>query len=200
MAGRRYSIFQKKQTEFGRPPGQFHNGGKMNSVIHQFSIVAALLTRRQEELPPKLEADESLTLEVNNGVDRDKVLTLARAEAADLIFHGPVRSGKRIYRVRLIRLGHITHLGEAKLVAKEQNPRFRLLEGEASVSYMSGHPRYKDGPVAFGGSEWLHRVTRERYIAFLGHPHKGPFWSPGFAWDGSPFHENWSWAVVEDDE
>ena len=70
--------------------------------------------------------DEWFGLEVDYSI-----VTTAGFNHQGLDYVGPEFSGKKVYRTKLIRLGYVENLIVAKIAARAENPKFRLLEGQA---------------------------------------------------------------------
>lgn len=102
----------------------------------------------------------------------------------------------RITKVKLIELGEISNLEEARVKAKNLN--YRLLEGQAIESFKQKFPEHNNRTIVFGGNEWQDDVRYLR-VAYLNCWDRGGTWSPFFYFSGRGFRELCLWLVVEQD-
>ena len=141
--------------------------------------------------------DEWFELEVDGDMDPMSVVTSAGFSSEGWKYLGPEFSGKKTYRVKLIKLGYVRNLEEARVQARAKNPKYRLLEGQAREPFKAKFPRHDGRPVVFGGSEWQNPSMRRR-VAYLDTLHGGR-WDSRFDWAGPGFDDAWLWPVVEQD-
>jgi len=137
--------------------------------------------------------DEWFELEVDGDVDPMSVVTSAGYNSANWTFLGPTFPGKHMYRVKLVGLGYVSNLEDARQKAAAKG--FRLLEGQGREPFKAAFPRHKGRPVVFGGNEWRH-PHRDRRVAVLGSLGGGS-WDSSFGWSGNDFNGVYLWAVVE---
>ena len=92
-------------------------------------------------------------LEVDNDINPMDVVTSGGFNARGWEYLGPQLSGKRTLQVKLVHLGYVRNLEEARKRADEKG--HRLVEGQAQEPFKTKFPK-PDGkePIIFGGSEW----------------------------------------------
>ncbi len=139
--------------------------------------------------------DALFDLTVDNNVDPMTVVTSCGLDATNWKYLGPQQSGIRIYRVKLVSLGSVRNLDEAKKAAGRLNPKFRLLEGQAREPFKEKYPRHNGRPIVFGGSQWQD-PDDSRNVAYLGTLSVGE-WHSRFGWSDGDFHDDRLWPVVE---
>lgn len=136
--------------------------------------------------------DEEFDLEVDNDIDPTEVVRAAGYDPENWKYLGPKLSGKPKYRAKLVLLGYVRNLEEAR--EKADKIGYRLLEGQAREPFKKKYPEPDGkGPVIFGGSEWQ-RPSGDASVAYL-HGFRGR-WDSRFGWSGCGFSEDWRWAVV----
>lgn len=161
--------------------------GKKGSFVAE--IREAFRKRRLSAIPAD---DVWFDLEVDNNIDPVEVVTSANYDPRGWKYLGPKLSGKQTLRVKLVRLGCVRGLEEAKKKADEMG--YRLVEGLARESFKAKFPRPDGkGSVAFGGSEW-ESPRGSAGVAYLGG--FGDEWSSSFYWSTYGFDGNWRWLVV----
>ena len=136
--------------------------------------------------------DEWFELEVNNDQDPMEVVSSVGFDKKSWQYLGPAFSGKETRRVKLVRLGFVKDLEDARQKADQLG--FRLLEGQARESFKAKYPAPDGkGPVVFGGSE-LRSPYGHAYVACL--CELGVVWSSSFRWSDRDWDGNYRWAVV----
>lgn len=151
----------------------------------------AFAKRRLNAVPAD---DEWFELEVDDDVDPMSVVTTAGYNADGWKYLGPKLSGKRTLRAKIVRLGYVRNLEEARKKADKLG--FRLVEGQAREPFKARFPKPDDGkgPVVFGGSEWR-RPHGHAGVAYLRGFRDG--WGSGFYWSGRDFlGDRYRWLVV----
>ena len=136
--------------------------------------------------------DEEFTLDVNNDQDPMEVVSSVGFDKKSWQYLGPAFSGKETRRVKLIRLGFVKGLKEARQKADQLG--FRLLEGQARESFKAKYPVPDGkGPVVFGGSVWQspHGDARVACLYECGGVWNSHFYWSDYGWDG-----DYRWAVV----
>ena len=151
----------------------------------------------QESFPVLPAIDEWFDLEVNDDMDPMLVVSSAGFDLKGWEYLGPQFSGKKTYRVKLIELGSVKNLEDARQKARAKNPKYRLLEGQAREPFKAKYPRHNGRPIVFGGSVWQD-PHRFRNVACLGGLRSGR-WRSNFDWSGDDFVGRWLWPVVEQD-
>lgn len=135
--------------------------------------------------------DEWFELEVDNDIDPMDVVRTAGYDLKDWKYLGPKLEGKQKYRAKLIHLGYVGNLAEARECADKIG--YRLLEGQAREPFKKKYPKPDRSPVIFGGSGWQRlggRAIAACLRAF------GIEWDSDFHWSGHGFFENCRWAAV----
>ena len=177
------------------------NGGEYkceySDFLREFARRRTTAAASSSPIPTMPAEDEWFELTVDNNIDPMSVVTSAGFDATKWEYLGPPFSGVKNYRVKLIALGYVRNLDEAKAAAKLKNPKYQLLEGQAREAFKAKYPRHNGRPVVFGGSEWQD-PNRDRRVAYLGYLHGGE-WSSDFDWSERDFGGDWLWAVVEQD-
>lgn len=163
-------------------------GNKEGSFVAE--IRKAFAKRRLNAIP----ADEEwFSLEVDDDVDPMDVVTSAGYNPSGWKYLGPRLSGKRTLQVKLVRLGYIRNLEEARKKVDELG--YRLLEGQARESFKASFPRPDNdkGPVVFAGSVWR-GPDGSASVAFL-YGSRGA-WGSYFFCSDDDFRDRWRWLVV----
>lgn len=133
-------------------------------------------------------------LEVDNNINPMDLVTAAGHNISGRQqYLGPeFFSGKLTYRVKLVRLGYVGDLKEARRKADEMG--YRLVEGQAREPFKTMFPKSDGkGPIIFGGSEWQDPYGRAS-VTFL-HSFEVE-WDSLFRLSSNVFHDNWRWLVV----
>lgn len=135
---------------------------------------------------------EWFELEVDDDQDPITVVTSAECSPCGWEYLGPKFAGKCTYIVKLVRLGCVRNLKEAR--EKADKLGLRLLEGQARESFKAKYP-VPDGKsaIVFGGSEWR-GPDGGALITCL---YKIGDWYSYFHWSGSIGEESCRWAVVK---
>lgn len=174
------------------------NGGEYKReytiFVHEF---ARRKTASSSPIPAMPAEDKWFELTVDDNLDPMTVVTSAGIDPTNWEYLRPKFSGVKTYRVKLISLGYVRGLEEAKQAAKAKNPKYRLLEGQAREPFKALYPRHNSRPVVFGGSEWQ-GPSGDRSVAGLGGLYGGE-WGSSFRWSERAFGDCWLWAVVEQD-
>ena len=135
--------------------------------------------------------DEWFDLEVDDGIEPMEVVTSAGYNARGWEYLGPTFTGKETYQVKLVRLGYVRNLAEARKRAGEMG--YRLVEGQARESFKARFPKPDGkGPIVFGGSEWRHPRGSPRVACLDALRDK---WYSDFDWSGDGFFDRWRWLV-----
>ena len=139
--------------------------------------------------------EESFDLLINheNLDPMDIVRIVGHHRVDDWKYLGPIFTGTHLYQVKLVRLGRVTNLQDARQRASQRG--CRLLEGQGIIAFREKFP-HADGfnPITFGGSEW-ERPNKRPAVTCLYTMNND--WDPYFRWSESNFHENYLWALVE---
>lgn len=136
--------------------------------------------------------DEWFYLEVDNGIDPMDVVTTAGLGGEGWEYLGPKLEGKQACRVKLIRLGYVRNLDDAKKKADALG--YRLLEGQARKPFKTKYPKPDgNGPVVFGGSGWQDPFGGAFVACVDG---DGGAWGSDFGWSSGGWRERCRWAVV----
>lgn len=136
--------------------------------------------------------DEGFPLVVDNDTNPIEVVTAAGCNFKGWKYIGPALSGEVTYRAKLIKLGRVPNLADAKLKAGEKG--YRLLEGQAADTFSIQYPTYDgQGPVIFGGSEWEYPQGERRVAVLIP---SGDAWVQDFQWSETSFGPEDRWAVV----
>lgn len=152
-------------------------------------IRAAFSRRRLNVVPAD---DVWFDLEVDYDISPMEVVSSAGHDPSGWKYIGPKLSGKRIIRAKLVRLGNVCDLEEAKKKADKLG--YRLVEEQARDSFKTRFSKPDgSGPVAFGGSEWQGPLG-DSDVAYLNDLRDE--WSSNFNWSGNDFNDNWRWLVV----
>lgn len=152
-------------------------------------IRAVFAKRRTNAIPVD---DEWFHLEVDNTIDPMDVVTSAGHEAKGWKYLGPKFPGKQTYRVKLVRLGYVRNLDEAKRKAKAID--CRLLEGQAREPFKAKFQKPDGkGPIVFGASEWQSPSGHAHVTSLFDFEGE---WDSGFYWSGIDFYGYYRWLVV----
>ena len=137
--------------------------------------------------------DEWFDLEVNNNIDPIDMVISAGHDVKVWKYAGPQLSGKRILRVKLVRLGIlIRDIEDARKRAGWIG--CRLIEGQASEPFKAKFSQPDDNDlVIFGGSEWQSLFFNAN-VAFLSSLECE--WHSGFFWSEGSFGSNDRWLVA----
>jgi hypothetical protein len=139
---------------------------------------------------------EDFFLTVDNDINPMDIVVNAGCDPSGWKYIGPPLSGQMSYQVKLIKLGFVNDLTEAKSEAAEMG--YRLLEGQARDAFRIQYPVYDgNGGVIFGGSEWEFPDDDRRVTALA---HTGNEWAPVFCWSTKDFDETDRWAVTDLEE
>lgn len=165
-------------------------------TIKRFSVaeIRAVFAKRRRIQANAVPADgELFNLEVDYDVDPMSVVTKAGYNAYGWKYLGSKLSGERTLQAKLIRLGYVRNLEEARKKADKLG--FRFVEGQAREPFRVRFPNpdYK-GPVVFGGSEWQDPDGRAHVLClyiFAAHE-----WHSGFYWSDVDFYGSCRWLVV----
>lgn len=150
--------------------------------------IGAVFAKRRRQVVP---ADEEwFDLEVDNDVNPMKVVVSAGYKGINWGYLGPEFKGKQTYRVKLVRLGYVHNLADARKKAEERG--YRLVEGQAREPFRAKFPKPTTKHLlVFGGSEWRDSFYRP-CVARLGSIGEGE-WTPGFSWFDTGFSHEWRW-------
>lgn len=151
-------------------------------------IREAFARRRLNAVPGD---DEWFDLKVDNDVDPMSVVTTAGYTASGWKYLGPNLLGKRTLQVKLIYLGYVCNLDEAKKRADEMG--YRLIEGQAREPFKVRFPKPDGRGMVFGGSRWQGPDGDANATCLLGF--EGA-WYSSFRWSGGGFDDDWRWLVV----
>jgi len=153
-------------------------------------IRGAFAKRRLNAVPAD---NEWFDLDIDNDVDPMEVVTSAGYNPSGWKYLGPKLSGKSTYRAKLICLGYMRNLEEARKRADKMG--YRLVEGQAREPFKArfSKPDGK-GHVIFGGSEWQDPKGHPRVACLSGFG--GEWDSSSFGWSGSEFYGGWCWLVA----
>ena len=152
-------------------------------------IRQAFAKRRLNALPAD---DVWFELEVHNDINPIDVVTSAGYDPKGWEYLGPKLSGKQTLRVKLVRLGYVRNLREAREKANKLG--YRLVDGQAREPFKTKFPKPDGkGPVVFGGSEWRDPFGGPRVACLYDF---GRGWGSGFHWSGGEFGGRWRWLVV----
>ncbi len=197
-----YITFQQAAlAALPRPPqidqdtalGWSGNGESLSRVLAKILLPGHEDKSPAQPIFPAVPADDKwFELEVDNDIDPMEVVCSAVHDTKDWKYLGPKFKGRVKYRAKLVRLGHVRNLDEARDEANKMG--YRLLEGQAQEPFKKKFPKPKGkGPVVFGGSEWQS-------------PHGGPHviylhdvwveWFSYFHWSERGFRERYRWVVV----
>lgn len=136
--------------------------------------------------------DEWFELEVDNDINLMEVVRAAGYDPKNWKYLGPKLSGKYKCRAKLIRLGYVRNLEEAREKADKMG--HRPLEGQAREPFKKKYPKPDGkGPVVFGGSGWQ-GPDGDANVACL-HDFKDE-WYSSFFWSEDGFSEDYRWPVV----
>lgn len=152
-------------------------------------IRKAFAKRRLNAIP----ADEEwFDLEVDYDVDPMDVVTSAGYNPSGWKYLGPQLSGKRTLQVKLVRLGYVRNLEEARKRADELG--YRLVEGPGARALQGQVPQARrQGAVAFGGSEWQNPDGRAHVTYLIDFE---VAWDSPFLWSDGDFRGDWRWLVA----
>jgi hypothetical protein len=155
-------------------------------------IRAVFTKRRQVQANAVPADDEWFNLKVDNDVDPMTVVVSAGYNAKGWKSLGPKFTGKKTYRAKLVRLGYVRNLAEARNKAAEMG--YRLVEGQARESFKAKFPKPDGkGLILFGGSEWQdpHGLACVAYLDDF-----EDVWDSHFNSSGHDFRDYWRWLVV----
>lgn len=110
-------------------------------------------------------------------------------------FNGPALKGSQSGQFKLVRLGAVTSLADAR--AKAHAMSVTLAEGQWREAFKAAYPNNdKAGPLAFGGeaTEWV-GPDSDRYFPVL--REDGRAWGSHFHWAGRDCGDGWCWLVRE---
>lgn len=162
-------------------------------LVHRIADSDDDVVKIRGVLTPAVPADsEWFEFDVDNTADPMEVVQTAGYNPKDWKYLGPMFSGKPKYRVKLVSLGYVRNLEEAK--EKADNMGYRLLEGQARAPFKKKYPKPDGrGPIVFGASEW-----QDPYgLAFVACVDGvGGGWHSLFYWSGFGFRAGCRWAVV----
>jgi hypothetical protein len=152
-------------------------------------IREAFAKRRGNAVPGD---DVWFDLEVDNNINPMEVVTSAGYTANGWKYLGPKFEGRQTYRVKLVRLGYVRNLKDARKKADKMD--YRLIEGQAREPFKAKFPKPDGkGPVIFGGSGWRSPSGLSR-VAYLRDFEDE--WDSDFDWSDYDFSDVWRWLVV----
>lgn len=143
---------------------------------------------------PSVPADNRwFKLTVDNDRDPMGIIVSTGVDPEGWTYLGPKLAGKRIYRVKLVRLGYVHNLKDAE--EKADALGWRLLEGQAREAMKAKYPASNvGGTILFGGSEWQDSFGGARVASLCRHR---AGWDSDFHRSGYGFNVRLRWAVVE---
>lgn len=109
-------------------------------------------------------------------------------------FNGPALQGTLTGQFKLVRLGAVSSLTDAR--AKAHAMSVTLAEGQWREAFKAAYPHNdKGGPIAFGGetTEWVHPSSRRFPVL----RDSGKSWRSSFHWADGGFGDSWRWLVRE---
>lgn len=102
----------------------------------------------------KIPDDKWFTIQVDNSIDPMDVVRIIWGNSKGWRYLGPKLKDPVTYQVKLVRLGHVRNLAEAR--KKADRIGCRLVEGQAMEPFMKIFPRPdRRRPIIFGGSRWM---------------------------------------------
>lgn len=132
-------------------------------------------------------------LEVDNDSDPMDVVTSGNCDVNGREYLGPELKGQQRYRAKLVGLGYVRNLEEARKRADELG--YRCVEGQAREPFKAKFPKPDGkGVITFGTSEWKN-PSGNPSVACLS-DFEGE-WYPYFHESGDCFYGNRRWLVVE---
>lgn len=150
-------------------------------------------------VPPE---DQWFQLEVDYDVNVMKHISSAPLDGSSWInqsvrhYAQPPLSGRVLSRIKLVSLGQIDSVEEAKRLIREKYS-CRCLHAEGLPPFRNTFPRHNGRPIAFGGSYWgKPGLTDRHHIAYL-LPVDDGGWRATFReayFEG--FSAEWQWAIV----
>lgn len=101
--------------------------------------------------------------------------------------------GRQTLRVKLVRLGYVRNLEEARESAGKLG--CQLVDGQAGEPFKARFPNSdSNGPIIFGGSEWQDLIGSAKVAYLDGFWGK---WRSCFYWSNGDFINYWRWLVVD---
>ena len=130
------------------------NGGEYkceySDFLREFARRRTTAAASSSPIPTMPAEDEWFELTVDNNIDPMSVVTSAGFDATKWEYLGPPFSGVKNYRVKLIALGYVRNLDEAKAAAKLKNPKYQLLEGQAREAFSAICTAASGAPTSTG--------------------------------------------------